>query len=472
MNTIEFLLSLTKTHELRAGVNDLDGVIDNFSEKMFEYNYGHIYPNAEDFLTQLKIDFQNISSNQLEELLPYIHKRQYLCDQKYTLLNLLRKELLIYSVKHIEEFNFIPYVSSLAFAIVMDLQDKLAWPIRASLSKEDAVKKVCSIPVGVTCANISNDVESQKHTLNFYEKAFQIGKKKDNILFELYTTLYHEGYHCLVCEKSNSLDCYDPQILQFARYHTIRDILDDEYLASQKDPMKFSDYKGRKFYQKYYDINKEESRANEYGFHHAISSLKEISPNFDFKKATSGGTTLLNYEEGLATLTMSNNPFHKKTEEDEIEEMLDERLMNHPEYVQGILTKIYEPNGKKKEFSELFADYQESLENHQDQKDDIQTFYEYAVERLLKGKSIEEIKSWITSKETALFFQSLFVNRLQKMEEEMKDLKGYITSVTGIYKKKLSIRLMKEQLQKLLILRESLSPIIDSYLSEQNEYKK
>ena len=153
------------------------------------------------------------------------------------------------------------------------------------------------------------------------------------------------------------------------------------------------------FIKKYYDINKEESRANEYGLRHAISSLKEIKPDFDFKKA--GNTSLLSFEEGLATLTMSNNPFHKKTEEDEIEEMLDERLMNHSEYVHGILSKIYHQNGQKKEFSELFADYQESLENHQDQKDDIQTFYEYAVERLLKGKSIEEIKSWITSKETA-----------------------------------------------------------------------
>ena len=168
----------------------------------------------------------------------------------------------------------------------------------------------------------------------------------------------------------------------------------------------------KKFYQKYYDINKEESKANEYGLRHAISSIKNIKPDFDFKKA--GNTTLLNIEEGLATITMSNNPFHKKTEEDEIEEMLDQRLESHPEYVHGILAKIYNPNGKKKEFQELFADYQESLEKNQDQKEEIETFYEYAAERLLKGKSIAEIQNWINSKETAQFFKLLFVNRLQR----------------------------------------------------------
>ena len=109
MNTIDFLLSLTKTHELRAGVTDLDGVIDSFSEKMFEFNYSHIYPSASEFLKQLPVDFQNASIEQIEEIVPYIHKRQYLFDEKYTLLNLLRKELLIYSVKHSKQFNFIYY---------------------------------------------------------------------------------------------------------------------------------------------------------------------------------------------------------------------------------------------------------------------------------------------------------------------------------------------------------------------------
>ena len=90
----------------------------------------------------------------------------------------------------------------------------------------------------------------------------------------------------------------------------------------------------------------------------------------------------------------------------------------------------------------------------------------------MQGKSITEIKSWITSKEIAEFFKSLFINRLQKLEEDMEQIKKYITSVSGGYHKRLSIRLMKAQLQKLMLLRESLNPIIESYLREQNEYKK
>ena len=112
---------------------------------------------------------------------------------------------------------------------------------------------------------INDEEQKILSVINYNLKAIYF-PTKEQYIYELLVTLYHELYHCLINEQYYNQDNFSITAFQ-------------KYLLDLSD---IDDYQG--FYDANYDLIKEEWKAQIYSMYMAYFYLKNNIPNFSFSK--------------------------------------------------------------------------------------------------------------------------------------------------------------------------------------------
>ncbi len=433
MNSIEFLISLKDINNYLYTIHpDLEMLIQYFSPTMFNESFSKFPFQGETFLSQVEKDIQNANEEQIFLLADFIQKYFKSYTNKYPLLNILRKGILDYLMNHPNSFVLKDYYPILADAVIDRIQQDLQYPIAIfNLEHEPGDAKTY--------------FDGTMHHLGISKPSVLMSNTKN--IYELFDMLYHEQYHMIVGELEENPECFKVNILQFAITKAFQNCLHNP---------KIENY--------YYADLKEENNAYLYGLKKAKEEILKINPNFKvyspWKK----------FEESYFQ-SGSAHEYIKSTQEsqsDFFEKYVDRMLLKHPEENKGILRKIYNENGSKKDFHTLLKEFNDSLKQFpSDLHADIKHFYSYALFRSLRKMPENELLSILNN---SLYTNTLFScltdqkNQLQVQLEQLDSFHLYALSCK--YKRNLTQKFIQQDLEKIESMRNYLSK------KENQEYER
>lgn len=403
MNTLDFLLMLKDTNEYIKTIHpDLEMLMECFSPYMFDYNFSDFFPfKGETFLDELQKDWQNITKEQIIIFADILLKYKNLNDVDNPLFKLINSKIKNYIVQHPNDLDVKKYYPIIVRGIVFDMQQDLNNRIHIKFSEKNDINALADVDIG-----INND-----HPLNFYQPK----KYFDNshYIYEIYSSVYHEEYHMLVNEMGLNPACFKVDILK---------LFITKLAKRTMDMRKYDSGFNREFTQDYfYDKkNREESSANLYGFKKAKEELLKVNPNFHvtylsptLKKDT--------YESGK----VNTHKFFSFTQDDFFEAVLDKNFRdnfndNVFHYV-GIITKMYNPDGTRKDFHTLKEDFENAIETYPEEMD-VYEFYYYLIYRLLRHMSNDEIDNLITNDEDEKLINACLEGNIKLLNDELNKI--------------------------------------------------
>lgn len=421
MNTVEFLFSLENKHTYFVnGISDLQLLFCDFDKlhvKVLEKEFTSVcHLKKEEFLMKLESDLEKLSLENVHKLSDLISLENNVIGNSLT--NIIRKFIYHYAVKN-KDFDLSKYYKVVSLGVIVELEKKLYSKICLTFgNSEEGLMASCD-------DNYSK--KEDKHYFGFYMDP-SIYKNREELLFEILVSLYHEFYHASVSELNINPNCYKLDILEYQKYRTIKN----------------NAINGRKFYFKNYEFDHEEAEAYIFSIREAYRRIKELNQDFNFNTVNKNATTdylfanmvkhEINFKIGL--LKRINQKVY-------IDNELDNLLINNSSEIYGLLTKVYNKDGSRKNLIELINDYEMAINTNQDNKDILPFYTEIVINYLKKYplelenyKNDENIKKYID-----LFYQM----HLEYLSELLFKLNKESSETIGIKIKK-AIR--KENIKK------------------------
>ena len=229
-------------------------------------------------------------------------------------------------------------------------------------------------------------------------------------------------YHMIVNELIRNPNCYKINILEYAIVKAVMQCVND-----------------KKIEEFYYEDLKEENNAFLYGIKKAKEEILKLNPNF---KVYSKWVAL---KESYFQASSANNYIKGSNTENQIdffENILDHILLKHPEENQGILNKVYNKDGTKKDFYSLLEDFSNALTKlPKNFHGDIKHFYSYLFFRSLK--SMPENDRLVILK------NPVYTNTLFSCLEDYKINSYHIYTLSNKYKRNKTLKFMEEDIKKM-----------------------
>ncbi len=420
MNTIDFLLSLKDTSKYFKTINsDLEMLIECFSPTMFDNNFTEYSFKGDTFLKELEEDFKTISLEKVKVLADIVLEYKNFNNKDCPLLDTLRKGIKNYIIKYPKDLDINIYYPILVASVVKDLEKDLVYKI--NLSFNDLGKRAK--------ARVKEDYH-YNHVLEFPDKIKYTNQSYG--IYDIYMTLYHEEYHMLVDEMGLNPYCYKIDILKYQIVKNIRNGLGARI--------------GKELYQFYYDTNKEEMNANLYGMAKAKEKILEINPYFKVSYVYQNIEKPY-YDSGSVNNVLKT--FAKETREDYYENLLDVVAFKNPAVIEGMLTRMYNTDGTRKDYPTLKKELYLAVRDDSKNKD-IYDFYAYLIVRYIRKLKKEEIESLIKEEEDYRLLFSVIIryeNLLQRDLENLNSTKLYYLS--GNLRKFTTNRLILKELIKM-----------------------
>ena len=395
MNSIDFLISLINNYEhFNLLINDFDLVLENFNVKMFDLNFSYTNIKGQDFLEQVKKDFQNITIHQVTKLSDaLVSSNEFKKPKQYPLEKIIRDELVSYYINHSELIDINKYYRIIVNKVIFDIEQELQVHIRLNYM----AKKY-------TYASITEEYQSYLLTFNENNRK---GINHNAVIFRIYQSLYHEMYHVIVSELIKDPQCYKIDILQFQ----IAELLYTVPLVEK--PQDFHEY----FYEDY----PEENNAELFGIKKAHEKLSKLNPAFHISAIQKFCEFDTKHFEPKTAITFKN--FKTLSQNDLFEDLIDKNIVNHPEAIKGAITRIYNSDGQRKDLPTLIHEFNEAL-NTNDPKltKDITEFYYYALYRIILKMTIPDLISYLNNES----YQSIIINSLifnkNRLENAMNNI--------------------------------------------------
>ena len=419
MNTIDFLLSLKDTNEYFETIHsDLEMLIECFSPEMFDYNFLESPFWGETFLKELEQDLETISLEKVKILADIILEYKDFNNKNWPLLDTLRKGIKNYIVKHPKDLDINIYYPILVSGIAKELEEDLKYKVNLSFRDFEKYSK----------AKVGEDF-NHNHDLEFQTPS----KYADSsyAIYDIYMTLYHEEYHMLVDEMSINPYCYKTDILKYRIVKSIR-------LGLREDLAK-------DFYQLHYVNNQEEMNANLYGLAKAKEKILKLNPNFKVSYVYENIEKPI-YDSGSVNNILST--FAKETRDDYHEDLLDKVALKNPQIISGILKRMYNDDGTRKDYYTLKNDFDNAIKNDPN-NEDIYEFYAYLIARYIRKLKEEDITNMIRDiDDYELIVKALerYENMLKRDLDNLNSTKLYYLS--GYLKKLTTKRLTVKELEK------------------------
>ncbi len=435
MSTVGYLLSLQDKHTFYANsLSDLETLLDGFDylensvvEQEFTNKLGF---TKEQFLVQLNADLERVSESEIVKLADIIENINYIRTNK--LVDCIRKAIYYYGVRN-PKFEVQKYFRTFVLGAIGDMKNDLHSEVVTSFEKDCDDK--------YTLAEIYEEYTEPQdsHYLRIFQKNFK--KQKENRIFEILRTLYHEQFHMLVDEMQINPNCFKLDILDYQRLETFRTITLDENFDKQN-----------------YVYFHEEAEAEIFSTQRAIAKIKELNPSFSFSKIQSlKDSSLLWATESQFENTFKISFFKRVEQKKFIENQLDNLLPMYPEQIYGMLSKVYDETGHRKTFKTLVSDFQKVQKEHsKEQREEIENFYTtilYEAYLNCKKEAKEELKR------EGLFPYAVYClgSKIEQIEKEIENLKQkMIVSLVGTlkrnYKKSLFLKELKQLKKELEVL--------------------
>ena len=428
MNTVGYLLSLqTKNTFYVNDLSDLETLLDGFDyletsviEREFTNKLGF---TKEQFLAQLNVDLKSVSENEMIKLADIIENINPTRNNK--LVDCIRKAIYYYGVRN-PEFEVQKYFSSFALGAIEEMKNDLYSEVVTSFEKDCDDK--------YTLAEIYEEYTEPKdsHYLRIFQKNFK--KQKENGIFEILRTLYHEEFHMLVDEMQINPACFKLDILDYQRLETFRTITLDKNFDKQN-----------------YVYFHEEAEAEIFGTQRAITKIKELNPSFSFSKIQNlKDSSLLWATESQFENTFKTSFFKRVEQKKFIEAELATLLPMNPEQIYGILSKVYDETGHRKTFKTLVSDFQKvQVEHSEMQREEIENFYTTILYEAYLNCEKEE-KEELRGEDLLPYVVYCLQGKMKQIEKEIENLKAKrVVSVVGTLKRKYKKHFLLKELKEI-----------------------
>lgn len=431
MTTIDFLFQIQTEHFYRSGLNDLDAFLfdfDRLETSVIEEIIQRLHLTKEEFLTKVRQDLKNATEEEMTKLAEIIEASPYAKDN--VLLSIIRKTVYYYAVSN-PKFDINKYFKSFCLGFVSDIRKDLYSDIIVHFDEAKDTKNL---------AATSDDYTSMQDTHQLQIYINNVPKKKVNAILEILGTLYHEEYHMLVDEMEINPNCFKTNILNYQKVDAYRHM-----------------FKKDDFYRKYYTLIQEEIEAEIYGFHMAYKRIKELNPDFPFSKVPDSKFSEILWANENQFATTFKIGFLKRVQQKKyIDEQLDVFVKKNPEYIYGMLSRVYNKNGTRKNFKELVMDYINILNNNKEvPPEEITDFYAELLYDAYK-KSNEEEREELSNDN---FYHPYVLQCLSRKEEllekevqnmNLKQAASLMSALKRALKKKLINKDLKELKQYLM----------------------
>ena len=406
MNTVGYLLSLQTKHTFYAnGLSDLETLLDGFDyletsviEQEFTNKLGF---TKEQFMAQLNVDLKSVSENEMIKLADIMENINHIRNNK--LVDCIRKAIYYYGVRN-PEFEVQKYFRSFALGAIEEMKNDLYSEVVTSFEKD--------------CDDEYTEPKDS-HYLRIFQKNFK--KQKENGIFEILRTLYHEEFHMLVDEMQINPACFKLDILDYQRLETFRTITLDKNFDKQN-----------------YVYFHEEAEAEIFGTQRAITKIKELNPSFSFSKIQNlKDSSLLWATESQFENTFKTSFFKRVEQKKFIEAELDTLLPMNPEQIYGILSKVYDETGHRKTFKTLVSDFQKvQVEHSEMQREEIENFYTTILYEAYLNCEKEE-KEELRGEDLLPYVVYCLQGKIKQIEKEIENLKAKrVVSVVGTLKRR------------------------------------
>ena len=173
----------------------------------------------------------------------------------------------------------------------------------------------------------------------------------------------------LVKELSDNPSCFKIDILRYAMQRKTREILEEKQSNL-----------GEEYYNLIYNDDKEEINANLYGLSKAVAELQKINPNL--KKSLIIRNMEINSQKSAINMPVVS----KVPLEDLAENILNSAFLKYPEENTGIVSKLYNSDGTRKNFDSLKNDFKMAIETYPNESE-VYYFYYYIIYRLIRTMS-------------------------------------------------------------------------------------
>lgn len=419
MNTIEFLFSLENKHTFFPnGMDDLQVLLseyDKLNPSVIEKEFTSVVNlKKQEFLIKLQKDLDSLSLEEVEKVSNLVSSENNMNGNSLT--NVIRKFIYHYAVKN-EKFDLAKNLEVVALGVLVEIREDLYSNVNLSFHSSNEN----------VCASYNSEIYRRKEDTHLF--SYNINKKyetRNELLFSMLSALYHESYHALVSELSINPNSFKLDILEYQKYRVFTETV----------------LEGKEFYVKNYDCSHEEAEADIYGTHKAYQKLTELNKNFSFDSVYKIiAANKIYFNQAQFTTTFKTGIFKRSDQKEYIDNKLDNILMKYPSYVYGMLNKIYNQNGVRKNLSELISDYENYLKENENNKD-IPVFYSEIVLDYLKKYPLE-IEN--CDEYTVGYIENFYKIRLEYLKEKIAKLSEKNTySISSKIKKEF----MKQKISK------------------------
>ena len=436
-NTIDFLVSLSEQYHYSNLSNDFDCMVWLFNEKIVdELLYKHFSMNSEEFKKKLYPDFLTCSPQSREFIASFLFKNIHSTRYSFVFVT-LQDVFTKYLINHPFEYDVKSYSPVIASSLYRDISQSLHFPTHFSIYENSQNKTLASISF------ISNHFY-----FSFYRDIHNNSSSSpDLFLFQLFSELYHEQFHALVSEMNLNPHCYKEDILKYQMTSVVKKLL-NEFVIQKKGVVT----KGTVFYDNNWINFDEEIDASIHGCVVGLKKLKEWNPTFDLENVFpyfENENSFLKRQKSTQFFRVGF--FRDEYKMDYLLHILDLYLPAHPNYSQGILTKMYDEKGQRKNIEQLVnerdqAFSQASLEEQQD----ILSFYNELIYLFVKTYSFDSIDYYEDvrqSLEWKIHHLSLLIDQIESIESST--ISGKITKFRNIQSLKKEIDFSKKFLLKM-----------------------
>ncbi len=439
MNTLKFLLSLKDTNQyINFGSSDLDTLVDNFKPEVFDDYFKDFPIKGKDFLNKLTQDINTASVEDVNSMIAFLQEvltNRYNSFEEKPLLKTLKIELKKYIINNYQKMNIKNYSKFLILCVVDDLQKDLNYRISLNFNqtKNDFLA--------------GTFFENSVHNLE-YNKLPVLQGFPSNQIFQIFVNMYHEQYHMLVAELANNPSCYKIDILKYSIFNQLRLTMKNPNLSKQ-------------LYDVQYFNLKEEMNANLYGIKRAKKELLAINPNFKVLSISN----IINIPSYKAVVVNNAENYSAKISQDDyFENLLDKVMLKDLTFdseMPAIMKKIYNADGTRKNFQELYQDLKMALASDmENQASDIYNFYYYAIYRYLKQMDFATYQAFVVTlnEEELQLLENVLGSNIGRLNDELTNLNStHLYKLKENIKKHLTKKIIKNELSDIYTMQNEIN---------------
>lgn len=315
-----------------------------------------------------------------DEFLSSLGDNLFACSEQTRLFFINYLEKAIYSsanpqIMSVLEDAFSKYM--ITYPSAFDLK-RYSFIIAKSVYKDliKALNHSCSFRV-----SNAQDINALADFANIYDKYYftfypnmhnNMNVAPEVFIYNIFAEMYHEQFHAIVEEMNFNPHCYKTEILRYNMSSTVKKLL-SEFVIKEKGVIT----KGGIFYENNWSNFEEEIDATLYGNLLGYRKIKDWCKDFDYSKII----TSFNLDQDMMKSLKVNQHFKigrfkEEYKVDYLLHVLDELLPNNTSLVKGILSKMYDENGKRKSIEKLLLEKEMARINaEQEEINDINSFY-------------------------------------------------------------------------------------------------